>query len=165
MTTIAWDGTTLAADSRVVEGYVLVSDNYNKLRSFKYKNKKYLAGIAGTMAQGEKFFAWIEQNGFDLNDPPRLEEMDAVIVSKEGVWCYEGSSQGYISLKDEKVSIGSGSYIALAGMRAGLSAEESILLASEVDLGTNNNIRTLTFASSPRAKAKSSSTSRKDRPS
>ena len=160
MTTIAWDGKTLASDSRVTEGGCLVSDNYNKIRTFKYKNKKHLVGIAGSMAQGERFFVWLKQNGFDLDDPPRLEDMEALVVTKDGVWCYEGSSQAYVTLTGEVAAIGSGSYIALAGMRIGLSSEESVLLASQVDLGTNNNIRTLTFASSPRAKAKSSPTSK-----
>lgn len=157
MTTIAWDGTTLAADSRVVEGMCLIHDDYNKIKSFKYKNKKILVGIAGSVSQGEAFFAWIEQNGFDKEESPGLEDMEALIISKEGVWCYEGSSQAYVTLTGEVVAIGNGSYIALAGMRSGLSAEESILFASKVDLRTNNNIRTLTLASSPRAKAKSTS--------
>lgn len=160
MTTIAWDGKTLASDSRVTENNCLISENYNKTKSFKHKNKKYLVGVAGSMCQGERFFHWIQKNGFDINDPPRLEDMEALVVSKDGVWCYEGSSQGYVTLTDEFVAIGSGTYIALAGMRIGLSAEESVLLASQVDLGTNDKIRTLTFASSSRSKAKSSSANR-----
>jgi len=166
MTTIAWDGVRLAADPRMVSNYSAVTDNYNKLAEVEYKKKIYHVGFAGSMGQAQKFINHLMTKGFNFIDPPEVDDMEALLIIDKEVYNYEGSSNSYIYLGKEPCAIGSGADIALAGLRMGLNSEEAVLLASTVDLATNNNVKTLVYpdASCSGTELKSTSTNRKNRP-
>ena len=137
MTTITWDGKTLAADSRVTAGGSLVAETAVKIK--KIDNK--LVGAAGVPAQCEEFFEFVKSG----EKPEQLpEDFQGVIVYKNKRIEYYDSNYSCTLCKG-LFSIGSGEEYAYGAMSAGASAKEAIKIAMKKDLATGGKIIELSF--------------------
>lgn len=134
MTTIAWDGKTLAADCQATSGNLrtLVT------KIVQIENGDILAWT-GSQEQGLVLMDWYrsgaERNKWptfqsDKNDWTRL-----VVFTKHNLYEYE--QQPFPQLVETKISaFGSGRELALGAMSHGATAEEAVLTAAKFDTGT-----------------------------
>jgi hypothetical protein len=140
MTTIAWDGTTLAGDKRATAG--TVHHTITKVRRGETGN---LVGYAGNCALGEQVFAWLCEGGerpdgqFDKNDFCQVIE-----ITPEG-HCLKHERYGSFRIEDPFFAVGSGADFALMAMACGKTAVEAVQLTGRFDTNTGNGIDVLTL--------------------
>ena len=142
MTTIVFDGKTVAADTLAVDHYGLRS-TFHKI----IENKEWLAGLAGDLASSVKwekatrgmtldevldygYPTWVK----DTDDPAMLlieRETGTIWKHYTGVFCaHHGVTH----------AIGSGRDYALAAMYLGKNAKEAVQVAAHFDNYTGSNI-------------------------
>lgn len=139
MTTIAWDGKTLAADRRV--SYGSISD----AKTTKIvKTKHGLCGTAGNTSLGSAFKRWFAQG--EKGDPPPLEKngeaATAFIIRSSGVRLHY-DMYGWHEVDPGRFAIGSGWELATGAMESGKSAVEAVQIAAKLDGCTSNEIDVL----------------------
>ncbi len=137
MTTIAWDGTTLAADRRISSGTVTYSTT--KIRRTEDGR---LIGATGDFGVCAEMLDWLEKGG----PRPACQDSErwasALEIKPDGT-CWMHNRDSRWRVEDEFVAIGSGRDYAMATMALGYSAEKAIEIASRFDPGTGNGIDTL----------------------
>ena len=135
MTTIAFDGETLAADSRFTNGYV--DDVAQKI--FKLGNV-YIA-IAGSYSQGLLFVKWCRDR---TKEKPKSTEMDdfCALEIRDGK-PYEYDEHLEPIPMSIPAAIGSGAQFAMGVMKAGLDAKKAIQIAMKLDQNTGGKIKTV----------------------
>lgn len=137
MTVIAWDGTTLAADKRVV--YVGMPRTVTKI--FRVANA--LVGIAGDGAQGMDMVRWIEcgsdREKFPAAQRDKEQWATVVVVNGAGLWLYERTPEA-MRIEDSFYATGSGRDYAMAAMHFGKSAREAVEIACLFDVNCGNGI-------------------------
>lgn len=143
MTTIAWDGETLASDKQMTVGSLtMVSQKI-------IKHGSVLIGKAGASEITECMLQWY-LCGQDANKFPDLKKDGRngtlLIIHQDGnIEKYSQYSPYPIKLPPQKISIGSGSDIAMTAMYLGRSAVSAIEIASELDPHTGNGTDVLKF--------------------
>ncbi len=143
MTTIAWDGETLAADKQMTVGSLtMVSQKI-------IKHGSQLIGKAGAAELTECMLQWYLR-GRDVDKFPDLKKDGRsgtlLIIYLDGnIEKYSHQSPYPIKLPPQKISIGSGSEIAMTAMYLGRSAVSAVEIASELDPHTGNGIDVLKF--------------------
>lgn len=131
MTTIAWDGTSLAGDR-------LRSFNGTPVPATKvFRIGRLLVGCAGDSEDCVSFIAWIAA-GMDQKAPPKMESLDALVIdgdNKNQVFWY---SQRCIPLPLEvkQWALGSGADYALGAMHAGANAHRAVTIACGLDVNS-----------------------------
>lgn len=135
MTTIAFDGETLAADSQVTCAYIELCGT--KIR----RMNGTLCGAAGAAQDAELFFIWVKAGM--PKEKPDLDKDDfcALLVSKGKVIYFDNKLIGIKS--DCPAAVGSGSRYAVAAMHCGKTAKEAVKVAARFDPFTGGRIRTL----------------------
>lgn len=127
LTIVAWDGKSIACDSRITGGFI--QDDVKKI--FKLGNR-YI-GIAGTYSAALLVIQWMKDK---TREKPKLEiakddEFEAIEI-KDGKCFYYDEN-----LIEHKVSapyaIGSGSAFAMGAMSCGKSASEAVGIAKKYD--------------------------------
>ncbi len=145
MTTIAWDGKTLATDSRETSGSHLVTDSCQKLYVFNlpcyYSGDKLLAcGLGGSSTDTEKVWYYFHSDVF-----PDLEfDHDAcgIIVGMKFVYMLEQGSPYFIKYpRNQKLSDGSGGCFARSAMSLGMSAIDAIKHAIKLDTASGGKVQ------------------------
>lgn len=142
MTTIAWDGKTLAADRKVTYGNV--SDGA-VTKIVKRKKDGALCGCSGNTAEAAAFKRWFLKGG--KGDYPGKLTVEGsvthafILYSPEKLVCYTGN--GWYE-KDAVIwAEGSGWELALGAMAAGATATEAVHIASRFDSNTGSDVDTL----------------------
>lgn len=142
MTTIAFDGKIMAADTLMVDNWGLKS-RMHKI----FRGPDYLVGGSGGAGEIVKWWNGISDlwaaekviaHGYPTydaqNDNPNL-----FIATAKGIW--EHSHGAFLPLPGAKFhAAGSGRDYALTAMRLGKSAYEAVELAMEFDNGTGGEI-------------------------
>lgn len=151
MTTIAWDGKSMAADSMLVGSFGLVSRTQHKIR----RGRDYIVGWAGNYAQYDKWWAEAELLSFSEvfkrgypewkdgeNDPAIMIIYDGLIyLHTQGLfYLHEGTMDEVLPCW----AIGTGRDFALGAMASGKSAFGAVLIASNFDQSTGGNITEVT---------------------
>lgn len=143
MTTIAWDGKTLAVDSMVTSGGVVISTKEQKL--FLNVGRFKAVAIAGSIVQLLPLIDWIREG--ENGDPPKMDDTDSVMcVTDKGLlltfWHgYSNTGQGC-----DGVSAGGNGYeIAMGAMDAGATAVEAVKIACKRNIYTGGRVRSYTF--------------------
>ena len=142
MTTIAWDGKSLAADKRVVIcGLQRTTTKIHKVGAA-------LVGCSGSGYQAAEMLAWARA-GFKKNTFPESQRDDELavemlVILPTGIQVY-GDTPYAVEYEDKHFAIGSGRDFALAAMFLGKSAQDAVLLAAEFDPGTGSGVDTLTL--------------------
>lgn len=134
MTTIAWDGKTLAADRRVVRGSVRVGTTGKLLRLSDGR----LTAFSGLLCHREGFLEYAEGR----RACPPSGEYTAIIVELDGrVFRYE---EGLGRIQENGpggiAAAGSGLEFALAAMLCGRSAAEAVAVAAQLDIYTGDGV-------------------------
>lgn len=141
MTTIAWDGKTLAADRRSVYGGCI-----------QETCKVFRAGDCLVAGAGEFSFIlamvdWVRRGripeGFPASQRDKDDWQPVMVVDAENrVLIYERTPHG-IPWQKPFAAIGSGKPFALAAMHLGRTASEAVAVAAEFDPFTGNGVNTL----------------------
>lgn len=140
MTTIAFDGATLAADRKVVGDGVA-----NVRKIFKLKKGGFLAG-AGAMDQLIEVARWIDAGMKDEANP----FVGKHVIENESTYLYvDKAGLPYwlttpwlrpVRIAEKYVALGSGGDIAWGALRAGASPRKAVSIAGERDIFTGLGI-------------------------
>lgn len=140
MTTIAWDGKTLAADKQATWNDVARATT--KIR--RAKNGELL-GFSGSALMQEPWFDWVE-NGGDFPEPPKDCGGNMLRIHLDGSFTlYCGDKYGTTYDAGQTFAIGSGADFALAAMEMGKTAKQAVKLACKIDLNSGLGVDTLTL--------------------
>jgi len=133
LTTIAWDGLTLAGDRMCSFGATPVPTT----KVFSVKG--VLFGTAGLKKDGILFREWIERYDRAPSRKPSLNEnFSGMLIESSGELTYYGGPD-LVPIpmpSGHKWSLGSGCDYALGAMEAGASAREAVEIASKLDINT-----------------------------
>lgn len=137
MTTIAWDGKTLAANRGALTGLIAnIEDKIWKLRAVRSHwtlpglhpgEMVYLAG-AGSSFQIKRYARWLERA--DDDDLPGVDESELLLVAKRAVLHIDSAGLGTAVLK-RPVALGSGGEVALGALLAGFSSARAVELVAK----------------------------------
>lgn len=146
MTTIAWDGHTLAADKRACSSGLCL-----KVRKI-WRIGELLYGASGSADQAAEMFAWIERGRRPDDFPASQRDKDdyapVLVIDGGRVLKYERTPFP-IEFETVHHAIGSGRDFALAGMACGLTAAQAVGLAAQFDSGTGDGVDTLVLTGTP----------------
>lgn len=141
MTTIAFDGKTMACDTRVVCG-----SNYYNTDTKIHENDTYVIGVAGDAGVGTMLI----DCPYILRARPYDFDFEALVFVKETEKVYkvafnkswDCALSSVIMIADAYAAVGSGSRYALAAMECGYSAHGGVAVASKFDPNTGGKIIT-----------------------
>ena len=135
MTTIAWDGTTLAGDTQALTSYKWEVDKVWQI------NKTTIFAGAGSYASIYEVMLWLCDP--EDKDRPTLEEDFVGIVVRDGRAFRIQSNLVEFPIKENAHAIGSGAPFAITAMFLGKTAEEAVEIASQFDETTGGNITSI----------------------
>lgn len=137
MTTIAWDGKTLAADTQASScGLKFRTSKIGRLKDGR------LYGISGDADYGLAVVDWL--NGGEKPHQADKDDWSTILVIG-----LDGSINRYerrlipITVLEHQHAIGSGRDFAMAAMACGKTAKEAVEIASQLDEATGGYIETL----------------------
>lgn len=155
MTTIAWDGEMLAADTNI---------DFGNMRGFKNKISKYfiknydsennsviLVGSSGDFLNSLLMEQWILDGCVKENFPTTFtdEFFQTLVIRLCGddykINLYYKHSHLPITIDNKQWVIGTGSSFAITAMYLGKTAYQAVEIASMFDSNTGGRITTLTF--------------------
>lgn len=137
MTTIAFDGKTVAAD-RLVDEWM----NVGKL--FKLKDGRIVTG-AGFYDQVVEVVAWLKRGGGESDRPALAEgedqDSDILVIHPDGkaywlTWPYLRP----VLVRDKFIAVGSGAKLALGAMAAGADARRAVQIACRFDPASGKGV-------------------------
>jgi len=135
MTTIAWDGVSLAADTQLSSADTIVGSTE---KIIKLKANLWIA-TTGYHSETGIFKEWV-LHGQPQNDKPKIsEEFAAFILTSKGLFEYDFLL--YPMEVTNKCAIGSGSDWAIAAMDFQCNAAAAVRYASQRDVYTNSIIQ------------------------
>lgn len=146
MTTIAWDGHTLAGDRRVAYGDTPMVTSFPKVRRVVAPNKRVaLIGFSGSAAFASAFLAWLkggERPSFRVDNSWTVMLID----DRKGVWVRSSTSDAW-ELVGRRVNwaIGSGCDYALGAMHVGADAARAVRAAAGLDVNTGFGVDKVCF--------------------
>lgn len=140
MTTIAYDGKVMAADTLHVSGY---TKSY--AQKIWFLRPGVIVGAAGPAATAAEVIDWLDR-GAHPADFPKVQRGDdwslVLVVANRRIMRIE---QGPIPImvRGPYAAAGSGAEFALAAMALGKSAYDAVQLAGELDTGTGGAVDVL----------------------
>jgi 20S proteasome alpha/beta subunit len=142
LTTIAWDGRTLAADTRGINGGIARS--VSKL----FECGDYVFAGCGILSEVLETAKWLRTvNMPGTLERPTYEECDILGIAVEretGKAYFVAGKRPILEIIAEPFSAaGSGRDFALAAMALGQSAEEAVRLAMRFDLATGGEVESI----------------------
>lgn len=153
MTTIAYDGKTLASDSQTTQDGIRLSNSAVKIFArgvdddWAIEGKRVAAfGIAGNLhAANDLRRAMSSFAGHHAGDPFEVGVTFAFIAIAEDRTVFVGGkysddNRSWVVEAQAPVAVGSGGDFALGAMAAGVPAEEAVRIASKFDVGTNDSV-------------------------
>jgi hypothetical protein len=132
MTTIAWDGKTLAADSRATSNGM----PYKVVKIFILVDGSLFAG-SGDYGQIIAVKEWLENPGMQK---PDVSDFAGLLVTTDGVLFKLEDTLGRLPVYEAFHAIGSGRDFAMAAMHCGRTAREAIDIASLYDVFTGGDV-------------------------
>lgn len=144
MTTVAWDGKILAADSRISCDTTIITDSGRKLYSLPrvhYRNDKLLAiAMSGIVSDYDRIIDAIMAE--DIGNGTKIEhECAAIVVGEKFVYELDNGAD-YLIRYDRHIKLahGSGSKFALAAMYLKKNARQAVTVAMALDHATGGLI-------------------------
>lgn len=157
MTTIAWDGRTLAADSQSQSGDVICSVREPKLFKPKpgeewtiYGEKVVAIGTSGDCGAEMEIMDVLRDGGLSYKSQflPTFQFTALLIISAGRAYIAskdKGETAALISLQLDPYAIGSGGLIARTAMHLRHNAIEAVQTAIELDLCSGGRVDSITF--------------------
>lgn len=145
MSTIAWDGSNLSADSRVTYGGT--QGEFQKIKRLKNGWLFASCGKAMDFAAVAHWLEDIEPGVLHNSMAPRPkvdDEFLAMLISNTGAWILERNLVPWYAPRS-KWAIGSGAEFALAAMHMGHNAPAAIKVACDLDAYTGGKIVTMKY--------------------
>jgi len=145
VTTIAWDGRTMAADRQINAGNTPLRSLQPKvLRINDPDGRPCLIGFSGSVYMYRAWLHWLSGG-----DEPRWREDDhwsLLLIDHSGyAWVRASFSNGWAPHGRRVWAIGSGCDYALGAMYAGASAERAVIIASKLDVNTGFGVDVVRF--------------------
>lgn len=144
MTVLAWDGKTLAADSRVSSRSDIITDNAQKIykiNNIGYAGDTLLAiAMSGALADFDKVVSFIHSSEFPGGEIDH--RLNGIVVGVNYVYMLEQGT-GYLVRYDRKLKVaeGSGEAYARSAMSLGMNAKDAIKHAIKHNSGCGGKIR------------------------
>ena len=139
MTTIAWDGKSLAGDRRISSGTIVYTST--KIRR---TGDGRLIGATGDYGVCISMLDWLEHGGAR----PVCQDSDrwaaALEVLPDGT-CWMHNRETRWRIEDDFAAVGSGRDYAMAAMALGHPARVGVEVATRFDPGTGNGVDELVF--------------------
>lgn len=132
MTTIAYDGKTLAADSRATSSGM----PYKVVKIFTLADGSLFAG-SGDYGQIIAVKEWLENTD---SQKPNAADFAGLLVTSDGVLFRIEETLGRLPVHEAFHAIGSGRDFAMAAMHCGRTAREAIEIASLYDVFTGGEV-------------------------
>ena len=141
MTTIAWDGKTLAGDKQATNG----GTPWQTTKVFKIETngKKYLVGFSGNLADGQRFVKFVKE-GF--KGKPKYDCLDAISIDEKGSITSYSENHNPDVIEPKFYAIGSGRDFALGVLAYGADAIDAVRIATELDINTGLGIDAVSFS-------------------
>lgn len=143
MTTVAWDGMTLAADTLAV--------TCESIRTYCQKVFRLpdgrLFGSAGGLSDGIAVRDWLSG---DRDQKPDVEDFTGLLVELDGrAYKLEDDLTPMPITEPIYRAIGSGAHLAMAAMHLGHTAKQAVGLAREMDVYTGGEIDAVSLVPAP----------------
>jgi len=138
MTTIAFDGQSLAADGRVMSGDMIVTNTATKI--FKH-GTKLIAG-SGSPAHIKQFFDWYK---YQQNSNYKDIDINVIVCDILTGIAYFYDSDGFVGPIDDTLALGSGREYAAGAISQGATARQAVEIASKFDPYTGGKIEVYTL--------------------
>ena len=132
MTTVAYDGITLAADTHSETSISMTTHKLHRLASGD------LFAAAGSVQEILTVLCWL--NGGEK--PANLDNFEGLIITRHGAERL-GERLMRVPVLEPFCAIGSGAHFALAAMDCGRNAAAAVRVAAKFDPGTRGKIDTL----------------------
>ncbi len=126
MTTIAYDGKMVAADSMCMGD---CRHHVNKL----FRVDGQIIGCSGGWSDANRFIRWVKDGRPEEDEPKLAEEFNALIVHPDGSYLVFENSLESMPFTDSFFALGSGQAAAVAAMLAGANAKRAVEIACQVD--------------------------------
>jgi hypothetical protein len=129
MTTIAWDGTTLAADGAGWSGGV--KHRIRKVHKIKARDGRvFLVAMSGDQAFANMVLAWM-RGGQHPGAYPNTDGVTIAVVidEKRSVWRLDSQKLAYSQVLEKIHSSGAGQEVAIGALEAGATAVQAIRIA------------------------------------
>lgn len=143
MTTICWDGKTLATDGRCTSDGKILSDELQKIFRIdcKYNDDWLLWGaFAGNPIDAPKIIQALKEQEKDVH-----HGVSGIVLGETHVYWVEPNTGWLLQGADcDFMTEGSGAIIALSGMLLGLTAVEAVKHAMRLDTATGGRISSVT---------------------
>lgn len=144
MTTIAWDGKTLAADK--LAAYGNLKNTVTKI--FRIGSGE-LVGCAGDFTFCLSLIEWVKQGRVPVDFPSHGRDKDdwqpLLVIEVDGTPSLYERTPYPIRNEQRCVAYGSGRDFARAAMHIGKTAREAVEVACELDVGSGNGVDSLTL--------------------
>ena len=144
MTTIAYDGQTVAGDSRMVASNVIQQAEVNKIFPLQHSAEFHLCGGGGVMSKVIAFRNWIE-SGISSEFPGLIssDEFDSELfaIDHQGLLHVFERCATPIMITDQLYAIGSGADFALGAMANGSTARDAVRIAKKFDPWTGGKVK------------------------
>lgn len=141
MTTIAIDGTTIAADGLRLWSSDIVQLDCEKIRV----EGQAIYALAGTFGAFGPAIKW-HQAGADPDAVPKVDDWTLFVLDQSGLNKYT-KTLPYPEPMPVPIAFGSGCDQAMGAMMAGATAEEAVRIVSLVSVNTGGLIRVVDIAS------------------
>ena len=128
MTTIAWDGKTLASDSQMTSGFI-EQFSYKKIRTVKGRHY----GVCGRAGDADNFF-----KGVEIPD----DNTEILEITSSGKCVFIGKGNSRIKMNG-KTAIGSGCEFAMGAMLHGATAIEAVKIAIKLDPNSGGRVQSV----------------------
>lgn len=134
MTTLAWDGREMAADSQsTLNGSI--PNGVIKI----FKEEDYILAFCGSIDEGYMFKA-VMADELKAKDCRFTKDFSAMVWTSDGEMTEWYDSIIPVPVCDKYVAMGSGAGAALAAMYAGKTAREAVEIAKKVDVFTGGKV-------------------------
>ncbi len=149
MTSIAWDGKTLAADGRCTSGSRIMQDNRAKILvdvHSEVRGSTVIAyALAGAADMTHRVGKWIEE-GCPVTEDFKDCEFECIIITEDKAFTYSAEANDIFELQSSE-ALGSGYYYALSALKLRKNAVQAVKFAATIDIfsggiGTYINCRT-----------------------
>lgn len=139
MTTIAWDGNTLAADKQTS-----IDGSATTTTKIVTRNIGYF-GFSGDYDRAQEIIDWVDEVGTDREFPKLPEDSDyhatVLLITVEDGVVYEYRNSKYpLVIENEFYAIGSGAPYAMAAMHCNKTAEEAVKIANIYDIYSGGGV-------------------------
>lgn len=142
MTTLAYDGRTLAGDRQLTLGGTPMPAT----KIFRLNTE--LIGLCGSVQESLMFLEWF-RNGKDPEAKPKLTEgFSALVITPDRIMRYEDGLMPW-PVDLPFWAAGSGADYALGAMAAGKNAAEAVEIAIRFDINSGIGVDALTFEGDP----------------